>query len=47
LQPREKAQTTIQVMPGVRPDAIDLTWYNVWYAGVSRRVRKYPRNEEQ
>src|SRR3954468_1980733 len=29
IAPREKAQTYFSVTPGVRPDAVDLTWYNV------------------
>jgi hypothetical protein len=47
IAPREKAQTTIQVMPGVRPDAVDLTWYNVWYAVCLDELGKYPRSQEQ
>ena len=47
IAPREKAQTTFQVMPGVRPDAIDLTWYNVWYAVCLDECGKYPRSQEQ
>jgi hypothetical protein len=44
IAPREKAQTTIQVMPGVRPDAVDLTWYNAWYAVCLDEFGKYPRD---
>ena len=47
IAPREKAQTTIQVMPGVRPDAVDLTWYNVWYAVCLDEFVKYPRSQEE
>jgi hypothetical protein len=47
IAPREKAQTTIQVMPGVRPDSIDLTWYNVWYAVCLDEFGKYPRTQEK
>jgi hypothetical protein len=47
IAPREKLQTTIQVMPGVRPDAVDLTWYNVWYAVCLDDFGKYPRRQEE
>jgi hypothetical protein len=47
IAPREKAQTTIQVMPGARPDDSDLTWYNVWYAVCLDELGKYPRREEE
>jgi hypothetical protein len=44
IAPREKAQTTISVMPGVRPDPVDLTWYNAWYAVCLDEFNKYPRD---
>jgi hypothetical protein len=47
IAPREKSQTTIQVTPGVRPDAVDLTWYNVWYAVCLDELGKYPRSQEE
>jgi hypothetical protein len=47
IAPPEKAQTSIQVMPGVRPDDADLTWYNVWYAVCLDDFNKYPRNKEE
>ena len=45
IAPREKAQTYFSVMPGVQPDAADLTWYNVWYAVCLDEFNKYPRNQ--
>jgi hypothetical protein len=47
IAPREKAQTYFSVMPGVQPDAADLTWYNVWYAVCLDDFNKYPRNQEE
>jgi hypothetical protein len=47
IAPREKAQTYFSVMPGVQPDAVDLTWYNVWYAVCLDDLNKYPRTQEQ
>jgi hypothetical protein len=32
IAPPEKAQMYISVSPGVELDAVDRTWYNVWYA---------------
>ena len=46
IAPREKAQTTIQVMPGVQPDAEDRPWYNVWYAVCLDEFNKYPGKQE-
>lgn len=46
IAPREKSQTSIQVMPGVQPSNADLTWYNVWYAVCLDDFGKYPRNQE-
>ncbi|MEN3382019.1 MAG: hypothetical protein V7608_2063 [Hyphomicrobiales bacterium] len=47
IAPREKAQTYFSVMPGVQPDAADLTWYNVWYAVCLDELNKYPRTQEE
>jgi hypothetical protein len=47
IAPRQNTQTSIQVMPGVRPDAVDLTWYNVWYAVCLDELGKYPRSQEE
>jgi len=47
IAPREKAQTYFSVMPGVQPDAADLTWYNVWYAVCLDDFNKYPRTQEE
>jgi hypothetical protein len=47
LAPREKAQTYFSIMPGVQPDADDLTWYNVWYAVCLDDFNKYPRKQEE
>jgi hypothetical protein len=47
IAPREKAQTYFSVTPGVRPDPVDLTWYNVWYAVCLDDFNKYPRTQEQ
>jgi hypothetical protein len=47
IAPREKAQTYFSVMPGVQPDAVDLTWYNLWYAVCLDDFNKYPRTQEQ
>jgi len=47
IAPREKAQTYFSVMPGVQPDAVDLTWYNVWYAVCLDDFNKYPRSQEE
>ena len=47
IAPREKAQTYFSVMPGVQPDAVDLTWYNVWYAVCLDDFNKYPRTQER
>jgi hypothetical protein len=34
-------------MPGVQPDAVDRTWYNVWYAVCLDELNKYPRTQEE
>jgi hypothetical protein len=47
IAPREKAQTYFSVMPGVKPDAADHTWYNVWYAVCLDDFNKYPRTQEE
>ena len=47
IAPREKAQTYFSVMPGVQPDPVDLTWYNVWYAVCLDDFNKYPRKQEE
>jgi hypothetical protein len=47
IAPREKAQTYFSVMPGVQPDAVDRTWYNVWYAVCLDELNKYPRTQEE
>ena len=47
IAPREKAQTYFSVMPGVQPDAVDRTWYNVWYAVCLDDFNKYPRKQEE
>ena len=47
IAPREKAQTYFSVMPGVQPDAADLTWYNVWYAVCLDELNKYPRTQKE
>jgi hypothetical protein len=47
LAPREKAQTYFSIMPGVQPDADNLTWYNVWYAVCLDDFNKYPRKQEE
>jgi len=46
IAPREKAQTYFSVMPGVQPDTVDRTWYNVWYAVCLDELNKYPRSQE-
>ena len=46
IAPREKAQTYFSIMPGVKPDPADLTWYNVWYAVCLDEFDKYPRSQE-
>jgi hypothetical protein len=46
LVPRD-AMMAYQVMPGVEPDLIDRTWYNVWYAVCLDDFDKYPRKQEQ
>lgn len=47
IQPREKGSNLVQVMPGVKPDNADLTWYNVWYAVCLDDFNKYPRNKDE
>jgi hypothetical protein len=47
IVPREKAQTYFSVMPGVKPDAADHTWYNVWYGVCLDDFDKYPRTQEE
>ena len=47
IAPREKAQTYFSVMPGVQPEPIDRTWYNVWYAVCLDELNKYPRTQEE
>jgi hypothetical protein len=47
IAPREKAQTYFSIMPGVQPDADDVTWYNVWYAVCLDDFDKYPRKQEE
>jgi hypothetical protein len=47
IAPREKAQTYFSIMPGVKPDPVDLTWYNVWYAVCLDDFNKYPRTQEE
>src|SRR5262249_60219333 len=46
LVPRD-AMMEYQVTPGVEPDPIDRTWYNVWYAVCLDDFDKYPRKQEQ
>jgi hypothetical protein len=46
LVPRD-AMMEYQVMPGVEPELIDRTWYNVWYAVCLDDFDKYPRKQEQ
>jgi hypothetical protein len=47
IAPREKAQSYFSIMPGVQPDADDVTWYNVWYAVCLDDFDKYPRKQEE
>ena len=37
----------VSFLPGVRPDAVDLNWYNVWYAVCLDELGKYPRSQEE
>ena len=46
LVPRD-AMMEYQVTPGVEPDLIDRTWYNVWYAVCLDDFDKYPRQQEE
>jgi hypothetical protein len=46
LLPRENADHSVQVIPGVQPDNADLTWYNVWCAVCLDEFDKYPRSQE-
>lgn len=46
LVPRD-AMMEYQVTPGVEPDPIDRTWYNVWYAVCLDDFDKYPRKQEE
>jgi hypothetical protein len=47
IVPREKAQHTVQVMPGAQPDNADRTWYNAWYAVCLGETEKYLRRKEE
>ncbi len=47
LAPPEKGMMAYSVSPGVEPDPIDRTWYNVWYAVCLEDFNKYPRKQEE
>jgi hypothetical protein len=48
IQPKEKSQTYIQVMPNIDdPGTADRTWYNVWFAVCRGETEKFLRNHDE